>query len=321
MSDVLAPIRTRSAPSADAASLRRVSLALPEGAMAGLSFGDDTQPVDIVFLHAAGLNARAYQSLIAPLGERFHVLALDLRGHGLSTLPAKRFGYVSWKRHRDDVIAAIAHHVGGAVTLAGHSLGATAALLTAGRRPDLVKGLALIEPVILPGGAYALAQMRGGPLLYGATLPIARAARRRRERFATREAALAALTGRGMFKSFSPEALADYVGDGFVEAENGMVRLACTPDYEAATYAAQRHDPWRAVAAAGGAITVLRAGEGSTMGEAAARRLARMRPDARLATVEGAGHMLPFEKPSRVRAAIEAAALMAQPQRRFRDLV
>src|SRR5262249_42923533 len=159
------------------------------------------RPADILFLHAAGLNWRAYRTLLAPLGERFHFIRLDLRGHGLTALPAKRFGYVSWKRHRDDVLSLIEPHRAGAGPRAGHSLGASRALRAGGRRLELGSGLALSEPVILPGTAYALAQMRGGPLLYRATAPISRAALRRRERFPSREAAVAAFTGRGLFKT------------------------------------------------------------------------------------------------------------------------
>ena len=136
---------------------RRVSFDVPGGRIAGIAFGRDTPNPDIVFLHATGLNARAYRTLLQPLGERFHVLAIDARGHGLTTLPARRFGYTSWRPHRDDLIALLEQHVTTPVTLAGHSMGATVSLLAAGRRPDLVAGLALIEPVILPAAGYAMA--------------------------------------------------------------------------------------------------------------------------------------------------------------------
>jgi hypothetical protein len=37
-------------------------------------------------------------------------------------------------------------------------------LLTAGQRTDLVCGLALLEPVILPAAGYAMSQLPLGPL-------------------------------------------------------------------------------------------------------------------------------------------------------------
>jgi len=300
-------------------AFRRVSFELKAGRMAGLAWGDDTRPPDILFLHATGFNARAYSTLLAPLGERFHVLAVDLRGHGQSLLPAHTFGYGSWNRHRDDVIELIADHIGAPVTLAGHSMGATVALLTAGRRPDLARGVAMLDPVIMGSGMYGFAQLPGAPLWWSVMFPIARGASRRRSMFPSKEAAVEAFTGRGVFKAFKPEQIADYVGDGFRDMPDGTVKLTCTPAYEARTFSAQRHDPWAALPKAPAPIVVLRADVRSTTPPAAAARIAEVRPDARIATVDGASHMLPMERPDRARAAIETAAVMANPT--YRDLV
>jgi pimeloyl-ACP methyl ester carboxylesterase len=65
---------------------------------------------------------------------------------------------------------------------------------------------------------------------------------------------------------------------------------------------------------------LLRAGKHSTISEAALHRIAAIKADARVATVEGAGHMLPIERPDRARSAIESAALMAQAGRKFHGM-
>jgi pimeloyl-ACP methyl ester carboxylesterase len=303
-----------------APQFRRVSFAMRGGDVAGLAFGDATRAPDIVFLHAAGLNARAYRTLLAPLSERFHVVALDLRGHGRTKLPAHVFGYASWARHRDDFIAVLERQFDRPVTLAGDSLGATASLLAAGQRPDLVAGLALIDPVILPPAAHGLWRILGAPSFARATLPMARVAARRRRDYPDQATAVAALKRRGWFTSFPAEALIDYVEDGFEPTLDGALHLACKREYEAATYAAQRHDPWTALERAPPAIIMLRAGVRSTISAAVAKRFTDVRPDARVATVDGASHALPWERPDRVRAAIEMAALMAQPKGRYADL-
>jgi pimeloyl-ACP methyl ester carboxylesterase len=301
----------------ESGTFRRVSYELRAGRVAGLAWGDVTRPPDILFLHATGFNARTYSTLLAPLGERFHVLAIDLRGHGLTQLPAPTFGYGSWNRHRDDVIELVEGHIRAPVTLAGHSMGGTVALLAAGKRPGLARGLALLDPVFMPPASYGFAQLPGAPLWWSISFPIARGAARRRSKFASKDAAIKALTGRGVFRGFTPEQIADYVGDGFVETEDG-VRLACTPAYEARTFSAQRIDPWTALKRAPAPIVVLRAEHGSTM--RAADHLLSVRPDVRLAVVEGGSHMFPMERPDRARHAIEAAALMASPAG-YRDLV
>ncbi len=298
---------------------RRISAPVRDGTMAGIAFGDPDRPVDVIFLHATGLNARTYARLLAPLAERFHVQAYDLRGHGRTQMPAKLMTYDSWNRHRDDVIALMDAHVKTPVTFAGHSMGATTSLLVAGKRPDLVCGLALIDPVIMPEARYRMIEMPLGTLSMR-RLPIARGAARRRSHFATKDEAIAALTGRGFFKTWPADVLRDYVADGFEADPKGGVRLSCTPQFEAATFAAQRNDPWKAIQYFRGPMVVLRAEVGSTCPPSVAQHLKEVRVDARMAVVEGATHALPMERPDRVRAAIETAALMAQPNARFHDL-
>jgi pimeloyl-ACP methyl ester carboxylesterase len=228
------------------------------------------------------------------------------------------WGYTSWRRHRDDLIAVLEHFTA-PVTLAGHSMGATVSLLTAGKRTDLVAGLALIEPVILPAAGYAAAQIPLAPFVQRMTMPLATGAARRRARFESREAAVAGFTGRGVFKTFPDDVVADYVGDGLIEDGQGGFKLACPPKYEAATYCAQRADPWEALRRVTDPLVLLRAEKNSTISEAAMHRIAAIKPDARVATVEGAGHMLPMDRPDRARAAIETATLLAKAGRKFHD--
>jgi len=293
------------------APFRRLTLDAPGGRIAGLAFGPEAGGPDIVFLHATGFNARTYRAMLAPLGERFAVWAIDARGHGRTHLPAKLWGYSSWRRHRDDLIAVLETHATRPVTLAGHSMGGTVSLLAAARRPDLASSLALLDPVIMPAAMYAAFEAPLGPLIMRNVFPLARGAARRRARFASREEALQAFVGRGVFKTFPTEVVEDYVADGVIEDDkNGGFKLACAPAFEAATFCAQRNDPWGALRRVRAPIVMLRAEKNSTVRDAAAHRIAALKPDARLAVVEGASHMLPIERPDRARAAIESAVLM-----------
>ena len=302
-------------------TFRRVSFELKDGRVAGIALGAEKPTPDILFLHATGMNARSYRAMLEPLGERYSVLALDLRGHGLTSLPSPIFGYAGWQRHRDDVLSVIERNFTRPITLAGHSMGATVSTLVAGKRPDLINGLALIDPVILPGAAQAFFRLPGAPLYQRLRFPIARGAARRRANFPDKAAALAALTGRGIFKTFPQEMIADYVGDGFIDdPKHGGVTLACRPIYEAATFSAHRHDPIGALKRFRGPLVMLRAEHGSTMQPSAVQTIATTKPDARIATVEGAGHMIPMERPDRVRSGIETALLMARPNFAREDL-
>lgn len=295
---------------------RRLRFELAGGAMAGLAFGREGPNPDIVFLHATGFNARTYRAMLAPLGNRFQVWAIDLRGHGRTTLPARRFGYSSWRQHREDIANLLDRYTSGRVTLAGHSFGGTVALMVAARRPELVASLALIDPVILSSTHYGAVELPLAPLLMRATFPLARGAARRRARFPTRDAAVEAFTDRGVFKVFPREVIEDYVADGLREDAAGDFVLSCSPLYEAATFAAQRNNPWPLFRQVKCPLVALRAERHSTFVSSAAHRLALVKPDARIVTLEGAGHMIPMEQPDRVRAAIESAALMGGGARR-----
>jgi hypothetical protein len=77
-------------------------------------------------------------------------------------------------------------------------------------------------------------------------IPIARATLRRRPVFDSREQAMAAYRGRGAFKGWPDMVLADYLSEGLNETTAGL-SLTATPAWEAANYAAQAHDPWRAL--------------------------------------------------------------------------
>jgi pimeloyl-ACP methyl ester carboxylesterase len=218
------------------------------------------------------------------------------------------------------LIAVLEKYCTAPVTLAGHSMGATVSMLTAGARTDLVSGLALIEPVILPDAGYAFAELPLASVLQRMTFPLAVGAAKRRDVFESKEAAAQVFTGRGVFKTFPQEVIADYVADGLVDDGKGRFRLACRPKYEASTYCAQRHNPWAALRKITDPLVLLRAEHGSTISEASMHRIASIKPDARVATVEGSTHMLPMERPDRVRSAIESAALLAQAGRKYHGM-
>jgi len=114
---------------------RRISVPIDNrwggGEMAVLDFGDRERPVDLVFVHANGFNARTYRTLLQPLSSALRIWAPDLRGHGATRLPAEPDGHRSWKDHRDDLIGLLEAIGGPPVALAGHSIGGTSGLLAA----------------------------------------------------------------------------------------------------------------------------------------------------------------------------------------------
>lgn len=287
----------------DAPRTRLIELEGRGGAMAGLEFGDPSRAIDIVFVHANGFNARTYRSILAPLAEEFRILAVDQRGHGRSTLPADTAGRTSWDGLRDDLLALLAVLDLRDVVLSGHSMGGTACVLAQAEAPERVRSLVLFDPVVVASptdGGVDPEAFANSPLVQGA--------RRRRAVFDDRAAVIAAYTGRGAFKTWTPEMLADYVADGFRERPDGHVELSCAPEWEASNFSSHAHDTWGAFERAQVPIRILKAQEGSTCRE-------DPRFDALVAAgaleaevVPGTSHFLPMERPELVRAELRKAA-------------
>lgn len=278
------------------------------GEMAALDFGPTDRSIDVIFLHANGFNALTYRSILGPLSAGLRVLAVDQRGHGASRLKADPSGRRSWKDFRDDLVGLLDALDQPPVVLSGHSMGGTVSILAAALRPERVSSLVLFDPVMMPPmvALYAHAPWTSGRLWK--RMPIVQGALRRRAVFDSREAAFAAYKGRGAFKTWPDAAVADYVAGGFVEAPDGKVTLACTPQWEASSFAAQGHNPWSALRRVKAPVRILKAEKHSTC-RGSIRDVKRRHPTLQVETVPGTTHFLPMERPDLVRDALMDAAV------------
>jgi pimeloyl-ACP methyl ester carboxylesterase len=96
----------------------------------------------LVLMHGGVSDARFFEQNVGPLSERFHVYTPDRRGHGRT--PDVE-GPMSFEADADDTVALLEEVIGGSAHLVGHSNGAFVALLTALRRPDLVRRLVMVS--------------------------------------------------------------------------------------------------------------------------------------------------------------------------------
>jgi pimeloyl-ACP methyl ester carboxylesterase len=270
------------------------------GEMAYLDFGPAARPVDVVFSHANGFNARTYRTILEPLAGEMRILAIDLRGHGASTLPTVIEGRAGWTEMEADLVAFLDALLDHPVVLAGHSMGGTTSLLAAAAEPARVRRLALFDPVIMPKAALAAADaIAESPLVQGAL--------RRRASFPSKQAAVEAYAGRGAFRSWTPAMIADYVEAGFRATADGAVTLACTPDWEASNFRTHNYDPWRAFEESRCPIDIRRAEQASTCLTEGHEAEIADGGRVRIETVPGTSHFLPMERPDVVAQALRDA--------------
>ncbi|MDW4499431.1 alpha/beta fold hydrolase [Sulfitobacter sp. D35] len=85
----------------------------------------------LLLLHGAGATTHSWRDLIPPLAETFHVIAIDLPGHGFTRLGTKsRSGLPTTV---DDILALLKAEAWQPAALIGHSAGAAVALSLAER--------------------------------------------------------------------------------------------------------------------------------------------------------------------------------------------
>jgi pimeloyl-ACP methyl ester carboxylesterase len=117
-----------------------------------LDWGDEARQASplppLLLIHGLAATAWAWAPVARRLRDHTHVVALDLRGHGLSDSP--RGGYDLESLAYDALTVAVARgwgtDVGGPpFVVAGHGLGAVVAATVAGIQPNSVAGVALID--------------------------------------------------------------------------------------------------------------------------------------------------------------------------------
>jgi pimeloyl-ACP methyl ester carboxylesterase len=98
----------------------------------------------LVLIHGVGMQAHAWYPQIDALSPEFHVIAVDMPGHGRSDpleVGAGLQQFVAWAIEFIEALAL------GPVNLAGHSMGSLIAAGVAATRPDLVRRVAVLNGV------------------------------------------------------------------------------------------------------------------------------------------------------------------------------
>lgn len=250
----------------------------------------------IFFSHANGFPAGTYRRLFeAWRAAGYAVHAVERYGHD------ERFPVTgNWPHLRDELLDFIARRAPGEpLFLVGHSMGGYVSLLAASRRPELVRGVVLLDSPIL-GGVLAQAVRLGKATGAVARYSPGRVSMGRRQHWPDADAALAHFAAKPAFARWSPDVLRDYVASGVQpmgDAHGPGHRLAFRREVETAIYNTvphhivsllRRHPLHCPIAFVGGTQSV----ETRRVGLRATERLVQ----GRMSWIEGS-HLFPFEQP------------------------
>ncbi len=184
----------------------------------------------IHFLSGNGFCGGVYWPFLSGLLTDFGLFTHDIEGHGASEAPVKFSGINAVCRRVTGVIAE--HHLHPPLIGMGHSFGAALTLKLAAENPGLFRALVLLDPIVMPPVAWQLWRTWGA---LGQN-PMVNGARRRRDRWASREVVIERLRGRGIYQGWTEEALSSFV-DYATREEGREERVLCCPkELEAQIY-------------------------------------------------------------------------------------
>jgi len=275
-----------------------------------LAWGDADAP-PLVLLHGWMDCAASFQFLVDAFARERHVVAPDLRGFGRSGWQSDGYWFLDYVADLDALVDALAP--AGAIDLVGHSLGGNVAMLYGGVRPARVRRLVSLEGFGIPDEPSSRAPDKVTAWLDALRKPPG---------FAP-YASLAAVADR--LQKNDPRLTRDralWLAPHWARAEaDGSATLVSDPRHKlpfpTVYHFADAVAVWTRIEApvlwvAGGVSTIPRwlagqpEGEGAVDGLDAVRARMASVPGARLAVIDGAGHMLHHDEPEAVARAIES---------------
>lgn len=243
----------------------------------------------IHFLHGNGFCGGVYWPMLEAILPGYRLFTHDLEGHGESDAPAHYSGTGALIRRIPQVIEQ--QQLGTGLIGIGHSFGGALTLAAAARNAGMFRALVLLDPILLPPPLWWW--FRNSDRI--GQNPMSNAARRRRERWASREEASQRLRGRGIYAGWSAEAHESFIEYATRDADGGRV-LCCPRDLEAAIFASPVY-PWKALPKIDVPVLMLRGAQSYPFFAWTERLIRRRHPQVRLQQLPG-GHCFMQQDPA-----------------------
>ncbi|MCP9482000.1 alpha/beta hydrolase [Shimia sp. CNT1-13L.2] len=244
------------------------------------------------FYHANGFGPACYQPFLQSLATKYDVHALEMRPFWPSKPHPLR--HRGWDQYADDLIAWLDANGLGPILAVAHSMGSAATAMAAVKRPDLFRGLVLIEP---SGATRRIAtMMRLLPYGLRSRLGPAPATFHRRAHWPDRAAAFAELRAIPAYKRFDDDALATLV-DNITEEDTHGITLRFSPRWEGHNFVTPPHT-LPALKALTVPTRIIAAKPSLFVPPESLAALAKVRPDIPFTHLPDRGHLFPLEVPA-----------------------
>lgn len=243
----------------------------------------------IFFAHANGFPSATYGKLFAALAPAYQVQHLEQHAHD-PRFPVDN----NWRNLVDELILHL-EQSSGPVWGVGHSLGGVLHYHAALRRPELYRGVVMLDSPLLTGVDRLLIRIAKRFGFIDRITPAGRTVGRR-ETFTDLSEARAYFAGKTLFRHFDPDCLDAYVRHGLREEENGAglcLRFKAATEisiYRNVPHIAPGRPQQLAVP-----LAVVRGQQSRVVLPHHARQVARM-PRGEQHSMPG-GHMFPLERP------------------------
>jgi pimeloyl-ACP methyl ester carboxylesterase len=242
----------------------------------------------VVLMHATGFLPWLWHPIARELAPQWRIVAPYFCDHRESD-PEK--GGLSWLVIAQD-LANLCKALGvDRPFMVGHSMGATVITMANGAFGLDARGLILFEPIFLPEDFYKIQIPIDAH-------PLASKAIRRKDLWRDRDEALSYLRSKALFKNWDEEMLELYITYGMKSLDAGGLQLACSPAREASLFmGGANYNPWPLMSKVTCPALVLEGELSENRAFIDLKKASRIFEQGAYQQVNGAGHLIPQEKP------------------------
>lgn len=243
----------------------------------------------VVLMHATGFQPWLWHPIARDLSDRFHIIAPYFCTH---REPDPEKGFLSWLKLAEDLTRLCGKLDIETPYMVGHSMGATLITIASAVYGLKIRKMVLIEPIYLPEKTYRTE-------IRLQKHPLASKSIKRRNGWKDEEDAEAYLRSKEMFQDWDEEAIKLYITYGMVKNGNGFMRLSCPPEREAALFlGGSEYDPWPLLPEITCPVMVVEGENSINKKLIDLKKATAAFPKGSYTEVNGAGHLIPMEKPA-----------------------